>query len=85
MTSYWPPARLVPLNTTHWDQALRQFSTNFATCSSSVYFSSLSIKILVGGNVKGLMKGKADNVQCSLLTYQVSHFIMELYQQAGQA
>lgn len=46
---------------------------------------SSAIKILWGKNVKGLMKHKADNVQCPLLTYQASHFVTEWYQQAGQA
>ncbi|KAK4831590.1 hypothetical protein QYF61_018350 [Mycteria americana] len=70
----------MPLTTTLWAWPFSQFSVHLTIASSSPYFHWLLYKDLMGDSVKGLTEVRVDNVHCSPLIYQASHFITEVYQ-----
>ena len=72
----------VPLITTLWAWSFSQFSTHLTVCLSSPY--QLLYEDLLGDSVKGPAEVQVDNIHCSPLVYQASHFIVEVYQ-VGQA
>ena len=66
----------VPLIMTLWAWRFNYFWVYLTVFSFSPYFNSLSVKIL-RDIVENLTEVKVDNIHCSLLVYQASHFGLE--------
>ncbi|GAB0181629.1 hypothetical protein GRJ2_000628200 [Grus japonensis] len=73
----------VPLITTLWAWPFSRFSIHLIVCLSSPYINKF-YEDLIGNSIKGLTEMQVDNIHCSPLIYQASHFVVEVYQ-AGEA